>query len=69
MAGREHLPLVRLEGQVVLVTGAGRGVGRTHGLSVMTDVIWISQKVGRTMPRAMRLRRHIRGYPGLFRAL
>ena len=25
MAVREHLPLVRLEGQVALVTGAGRG--------------------------------------------
>jgi NAD(P)-dependent dehydrogenase (short-subunit alcohol dehydrogenase family) len=34
MAGREHLPLVRLEGQVALVTGAGRGVGRAIALAL-----------------------------------
>jgi NAD(P)-dependent dehydrogenase (short-subunit alcohol dehydrogenase family) len=34
MAGREHLPLVRFEGQVALVTGAGRGVGRAIALAL-----------------------------------
>ena len=34
MALREHLPLVRLEGQAALVTGAGRGIGRAIALAL-----------------------------------
>ncbi len=34
MTRREQLPLVRLEGQVALVTGAGRGVGRAIALAL-----------------------------------
>jgi len=34
MAGREHQALVRLAGQVALVTGAGRGVGRAIALAL-----------------------------------
>jgi 7-alpha-hydroxysteroid dehydrogenase len=34
MAPWEHLPLVRLDGQVTLVTGAGRGVGRAIALAL-----------------------------------
>lgn len=34
MALSEHRPLVRLEGQVALVTGAGRGVGRAIALAL-----------------------------------
>ena len=34
MAPREHLPPARLEGQVALVTGAGRGLGRAIALAL-----------------------------------
>jgi NAD(P)-dependent dehydrogenase (short-subunit alcohol dehydrogenase family) len=34
MAWSERLPLVRLEGQVALVTGAGRGTGRAIALAL-----------------------------------
>jgi 7-alpha-hydroxysteroid dehydrogenase len=34
MAAWERLPLVRLDGQVALVTGAGRGVGRVIALAL-----------------------------------
>jgi NAD(P)-dependent dehydrogenase (short-subunit alcohol dehydrogenase family) len=34
MTARERLPLVRLEGQVALVTGAGSGVGRAIALAL-----------------------------------
>jgi NAD(P)-dependent dehydrogenase (short-subunit alcohol dehydrogenase family) len=34
MALREHLPLSRLDGQVALVTGAGRGIGRVIALAL-----------------------------------
>jgi NAD(P)-dependent dehydrogenase (short-subunit alcohol dehydrogenase family) len=34
MAPREHLPPARLEAQVALVTGAGRGLGRAIALAL-----------------------------------
>ena len=34
MARWEHQPLARLEGQVALVTGASRGIGRAMALAL-----------------------------------
>jgi NAD(P)-dependent dehydrogenase (short-subunit alcohol dehydrogenase family) len=34
MARGEHQPLARLQGQVALVTGAGRGIGRAIALAL-----------------------------------